>query len=121
MSYLIYLVYKLLVYPYMIYRKYQKYSNVYTSPKYRPLIGDVYDSIQDMKQGKAHYANRIRDAPNLKDYDLRLKYEGTDPLIMILSNEAAQQFMKLQPKYIDRADQRKVRKPSIFSVLFSLI
>ena len=90
-----------------MYRRFQKYKNVHISTPFRPLIGDVHYLLKDMREGKAHYTHRIKMGKILKDYDLRLRFEGTTPTISCVSNESCEEFIKLQPRYIDREDIKR--------------
>ncbi|CAI2364476.1 unnamed protein product [Moneuplotes crassus] len=104
LAYVLYLTYTLVVYPYICWRKYKKYSNVYTTPKFIPLLGDLKGITDDLKQGKVHYYEKIRKAPETKDKDLRLKFEGYHPILLLLSNKAIEEFAKLVPTKIDRVN-----------------
>lgn len=106
-TYIIYLVYQLVVTPYLAWKKYQKFPNVHTAPDFVPLLGEIKVCIDDNKNGRAHYANKIKSAPQMKDYDLRLKLEGYTPVIMLHSNKAVEEFCRLQPHKIDRFNSQK--------------
>jgi len=38
---------------------------------------------------------------------MRLRYEGIDPVMLILSNEATEEIIKMMPHHVDRADTKK--------------
>uniref|UniRef100_A0A7S3NU63 Cytochrome P450 n=2 Tax=Euplotes crassus TaxID=5936 RepID=A0A7S3NU63_EUPCR len=91
----------------MYWKKFQKYPNVYTTQKFIPFLGDVKDALDDHKAGRAFYSHRIKQAAPLKDYDMKVRIEGQMPLIMLHSNQAIEEFCKLQPHKIDRFDPKK--------------
>ncbi|CAI2365476.1 unnamed protein product [Moneuplotes crassus] len=104
---LAYAVIVLIIKPYLVYRRFKRFPNVYTSPSFRPLIGDVLDAIRDMKSDRAHYHNRRVIADDLQNYDMRLRYEGTEPVLLMVSSEAIEEFIKLTPMKIDRYNSNK--------------
>ncbi|CAI2366327.1 unnamed protein product [Moneuplotes crassus] len=107
LSYFIYMSYKLLLYPYMCWRKFKNYSNVYVTPKFVPLLGDLKMITEDIQNGKTYYAHRVREAPFMKGKDLKLKFEGYTPLILVESNQALEELCKLVPSKIDRTNTNK--------------
>lgn len=102
LAYLIYLVYTLIIYPYLQWKKYKKYSNVYTSETFTPIVGDMKLAVEDMKNGRPHYHHKMDEAKIIKNYDLRGYVEGTEFVLMVVSQKAMKEFVKLQPHSIDR-------------------
>jgi len=119
LGYFLYLVYALLVYPYMCWRKYKKYSNVYTTPTFIPILGDLKRINEDMKKGRVHYYEKMQKAPEMKGKDIRIKFEGYNPLILLQSNKAIEEFTKLVPSKVDRVNTgRGLGKVGLGTFLF---
>lgn len=75
--------------------------------KFRPLIGDMVDSLKDIKEGKPFYRGRIENIGLYKDCDLRIRFEGSVPFINLISNKSIEEFLKLQSHLIDRGNHKK--------------
>lgn len=95
-------VYKFIIKPYLLKRKYRKYHNVYMYPKAPPLVGDAIRYLQDMKAGKVNYHHQIQYALDLKGYDFRLSNMADKTYLNIYSLEATREFIQKSPKFIDR-------------------
>jgi hypothetical protein len=107
LAYSIYLTYIAVVKPMVFWYKYKKYNNVYVNKFFIPLLGDLYYHVKDMRAGRVHYYHKTEQAQFLKDYDLQVKLEGVNPVILIESNKALEEFAALQPHIIDRAFEYK--------------
>ncbi|CAI2362619.1 unnamed protein product [Moneuplotes crassus] len=119
MAYLGYMVYVLLVYPYFCWRRYKKYSNVYTTEEFIPVLGDLKCINDDLNQGRVHYYEKMQKATEMKGKDLRMKFEGYSPLILIQSIKALEEFARLVPSKIDRFNTgRGLSKVLIGTFLF---
>lgn len=105
--YLVYLFYITLVRPMVFWLKFKKYKNVEVNPCFIPLLGDLYYHVKDMMAGRVHYHHKILHAPELQKYDLKVKLEGLNPILLIESNKAMEEFANLQPHAIDRAIEYK--------------
>ena len=85
------------------YRSYfSKYSNVYVSEKFVPLIGDAKKYIDDAKNGKCRIYHQIEYALKLPEYDFRLFTAGSIAILNINSIRAFKEFLEKIPKFIDR-------------------
>ena len=102
-AYLIYLVYNIIVKPYLLWRKFKQYPNVLTSPSFIPFLGDFKGHIDSMNKGKVHYAHIVDAANETKEYDLWAKFEGVLLHICMISNKSVEEFCKLQGTKIDKA------------------
>ena len=99
---LTYLVYTVIVQPYLFRRKYKKYPNVYVSDDYYPLTGNFIEMIRDVNAGKVYYQH-IRDQGNtICKNDLKLEYKGSQAIFKVVSSKAHHEFSELVPQKIDR-------------------
>nr|AOQ25840.1 CYP5681B1 protein [Moneuplotes crassus] len=96
LAYFIYVLYCVLVVPYLFWRKYSKYPNVKTHEKFVPVIGDIVNETTCMNQGKVHYEYRKDLGKELEKYDIRAKLDWWNPVFMILSNRALEEVIQLQ-------------------------
>ena len=105
--YLLYLTYITFLKPLLFWCKYKKYKNVHVNPYFIPLLGDLYYHVKDMNAGKVHYHHKIEQASETRKYDLKVKLEGLNPILLVESDKALEQFVALQPHIIDRAIEYK--------------
>lgn len=87
---------------FLIWRKYRKYKNVYTSPTFIPVLGDFFLYAKNMFEGKAYYAHLDKKTEEMKDCDLELIFEGPKSCIQIVSHNAHKEFDQLMPHFVDR-------------------
>lgn len=106
-AYFVWLVYLTLVRPFIFWYKFKKFPNVYVDPTFRPIIGDLWYHLQCVKEGRAHYKYMIDKAPIFQNYDLRVLMEGVQPVILLVSGKAVEQFCSMQPVKIDRTNDCK--------------
>ena len=99
---IVYVCATMIIPQYFTWRKYKKYRNVYTTPKFIPLLGDFYTYAKNMSQGKTYYAHLDDKTKILKDYDMELIFEGPTSVLQVVSHEAHREFEYLQPDSIDR-------------------
>ena len=59
LSWIIYSIYSLIIFPFIYWRKYKKYSNVISNPSFIPLLGDMKEHLDNMNAGKVHYSHLI--------------------------------------------------------------
>jgi cytochrome P450 len=102
-AYIIYVVYIMILKPFLFWKSYQKYSNVYCDTSFTPILGDLWYNLDNVKKGKVHYNHLIEKANEFKDYDLRVVNEGTMPMMFIVSQKAMSEFVELQPVKVDKA------------------
>jgi len=50
-----YMMYTILIKPYLVMWRYRKYPNVYISNNYYPLLGNFIEPLMDIKAGKVYY------------------------------------------------------------------
>lgn len=105
LAYSLYLVYISVVKPMIFWFKFKKYNNVYVNRFFIPLLGDLYYHLKDMRAGRVHYFHKTEQ--DLKGIDLQVKLEGLNPILLIESNKALEEFAALQPHIIDRAFEYK--------------
>jgi len=103
---LTYLVYTVIVQPYLTRRYYMKYSNVqgplHVSDHYYPIIGNFIEVIRDIQAGKVFYQH-LRDQGNtICKHDLKLDFEGYQYSFKVVSSKAHQEFSELVPHKVDR-------------------
>ncbi|CAI2366208.1 unnamed protein product [Moneuplotes crassus] len=103
----LYMAYLVIVKPLMFRKRFGEYSNVYVSEKFYPLVGDMNNEMQCIKEGKVHYSHYAERAEIVTKYDLQAKMEGIEPTIILISNEACKQFCNFMPNSIDRINNRK--------------
>jgi len=106
-AYVVYLLYLILARPFIFWFRHKKYSNVYVDPIFKPIIGDLWHHLQKVKEGKAHYYYMVEKAPIFQNYDLRVVLEGVQPVIVLVSAKAVEQFCSMQPVKIDRTNDMK--------------
>lgn len=100
---LCWMVYKVIIVPIMFRRKYRKYKNVYVSDKFTPILGDLSQSLEDVKNGKVYYNHITKKVKELKDIDIKVNVEGIVPKIKLVSAQAAREFFDLmQQLKVDR-------------------
>ena len=102
-SYLVYIIYVLILRPFLFWYKYKKYSNVYTDPKFRPLLGDIWYNLQNINRGIVHYYHKVTQVKDYTNHDLKVVIEGTNPCLKLVSAKALEEFITMQPHKIDRA------------------
>ena len=90
------------IYPYWFRWKYRKYPNVHLRKWHFPLLGDYIQYIRDVESGKVHYDHLKQNHEELSQYDIRIEFEGSEPIFKITSPEAHRQFDELHPHKIDR-------------------
>lgn len=100
-AYILYLLYIAVGKPFLFWMKYRKYPNVYTHKWFIPIFGDLYYHVKDMRDGKAHYKHKIEQADEVNKYDLKVRIEGINGVIQVISNKALEQFVAYQPIQID--------------------
>lgn len=99
----LYLLYKIILVPYLFKQKFKKYPNVLVTRGFTFMVGDLQKEISCITSNKAHYKHFEEDAHVTCKYDLMAKVEGCVPLIVVLSNKAMQQVVELQNRrVIDR-------------------
>jgi len=62
---LAYCIYSVVIEPWLVMRKYRKYSNVHISDDYWPVMGNFVEYLRDMKEGRAYYDHARRNAPQI--------------------------------------------------------
>ena len=102
-GYFFYLVYIMILKPFLFWRRYKSYRNVFVESKFIPILGDLWYNLDNVKKGKVHYYHLIQKANTYKDYDLRVVHEGTIPMMFIVSQKAMAEFVEMQPNRIDKA------------------
>ncbi len=100
-AYAIYIFYLALVKPFMFWLKYKQYKNVYTYPYFIPIFGDLYYHLRDMKNNRAHYKHKIDFIDDWNKCDLKVRTEGINNVLQIISNKAIEEFVSYQPTKID--------------------
>lgn len=100
-AYLSYIVYLAILKPFFFWLKYRKYKNVYAYPYFIPIFGDLWYHVQDMRNDKAHYDHKKYQAEEVNKYDLKVKLEGINCVIQVISCKALEQFVAYQPTKID--------------------
>lgn len=103
----VYLIVTKVIPPYLVWRKYKKYNNIFTTDKFIPLLGDFWPIIQNMKAGKKYYNHLDQKVYDMKDKDIELMFEGPKPCFQIFSHEAHKQFEELIPTKIDRMPEEE--------------
>nr|AOQ25839.1 CYP5681A1 protein [Moneuplotes crassus] len=93
-----------LLQPYLFWRKYKKYPNVITRESFSPILGDMKEHIDSMRENKVHYAYMKNGAEKYNKHDLRVTLDGIFPTVMVLSNKALEEFLSMQVTKIDRDD-----------------
>ena len=84
---LLYCVYVMIIQPILFRRKFMKYENVYVSPKFNLLIGDLDDSIKDEGENKIFYEHMKDQAQQMNKYDMRVEMEGMVRMITLISDK----------------------------------
>lgn len=97
-----YLAVFMVIPPFLEWKRYKKYSNVYTAPSFVPILGDFYLYAKNMNSGKSYYAHLDQKTYDLQDYDLELIFEGPKSCIQMISHNAHREFEQLMPDKIDR-------------------
>ena len=82
-GYFFYLVYIMILKPFLFWRRYKSYRNVFVESKFIPILGDLWYNLDNVKKGKVHYYHLIQKANTYKDYDLRVVHEGTMPMMFM--------------------------------------
>ncbi|CAI2366304.1 unnamed protein product [Moneuplotes crassus] len=101
---LLYVLHVMVLKPYLFYRKYKQYPNVKSRESFLPILGDIKEHVDCMKNNGAHYVYMKNRADEFNKYDLRAKLDGVDPNIMIQSNKALEEFVSMQGTKIDKID-----------------
>ena len=83
-------------------RYYTKFSNVYVSPQYVPLVGEFYNCIKDVRNGKYPFTTFRKNCKNRYGYDIECVSMTSTTFVSILSDEAKKQFVALVPHKVDR-------------------
>lgn len=100
-AYAIYLFYLAILKPFLFWLKYRSYKNVYTYPYFIPIFGDLYYHLKDMKENRAHYKHKIDYANDWNKCDLKVRNEGINCVLQVISNKAIEEFVAYQPTKID--------------------
>ena len=103
---IIYITVFMVIPSYLVWKRYKKYKNVYTSNTFVPLLGDFYTYAKNMSEGKAYYAHLKQKTYDLQSCDLDLIFEGPKPCLQIFSQEAHREFEQLMPEKIDRIPEK---------------
>ena len=77
----------MIIQPILFRRKFMKYENVYVSPKFNLLIGDLDDSIKDEGENKIFYEHMKDQAQQMNKYDMRVEMEGMVGMITLISDK----------------------------------
>jgi len=98
----LYMIYTTVIKQYLTRRKYRKYSNVYVSDHYYPIMGNYIERLANIEAGSVYYQH-LRDQSNtICKHDIKLEYEGSRPVFKVLSPQAHQEFSELVPHKFDR-------------------
>ena len=100
-AYVIYLFYLALLKPFLFWLKYRSFKNVYTFPYFIPIYGDLYYHLNDMKNNRAHYKHKLEYANEWNKCDLKVRNDGINCVLQVISNKAIEEFVALQPTKID--------------------
>ncbi|CAI2366043.1 unnamed protein product [Moneuplotes crassus] len=100
----LYLFNKMIVMPTMYRTKYSKFSNVKMSSKATMFKGDAVEVKHNIDSGKHAFSHYIDLAVSEEHTDIYLKFEGPNPVFVMLSPRALGQTSKLMPSRIDRDD-----------------
>lgn len=99
------LVYKFVISPVLIRRKYRKYSNMHQTESLQLWKGDLATMEENIEK-KAftywHYAEIAMQKE--KKYDFCLKFYGPMPLYVIFSPKAIREVIQMMPNKIDREE-----------------
>jgi cytochrome P450 len=101
-SFLVYFIYTGFIVPYLFWRSYKKYPNVYVSKKFIPLLGDLKEFLDAKKDNKVWYIYIREDNTRFEGCDLQVRIQGITPLMTIVSHKALNELISLQPDKIDR-------------------
>ena len=94
--------YLFIIKPFWYRSYYSKFSNVYVSENFIPLVGDAKKYLEDTKNGKVRYYHQIEYALKLSKYDLRLFTAGSMTIINVTSARAFKEFLEKIPEFFDR-------------------
>ena len=98
----LYMVFTVIIQPYLMRRHYRKYSNVHISDEYAPIVGNFIEIIRSVKKGYVHYYHIQTNNKEICKRDMRLDYEASEPIFKIVSPQAHKEFSDLIPIKIDR-------------------
>ena len=105
--YLVYLFYLAIGKPFLFWLKYKKYKNVYTYPYFIPIFGDLWYHLKDMKNNRAHYKHKIDYADDWNKCDLKVRNDGINCVLQVISNKAIEEFVNYQPTKIDNITEHR--------------
>jgi cytochrome P450 len=80
---------------------------VHLSTYYRAFFGDFYPFIENVKNGKVFYDHLRTDAAEHNKFDMRVVFEGDEPVVKVISAKARQEFQDNIPDKIDRSPETK--------------
>ena len=92
-GYIIYILYLAFIKPFAFYMRFKGYRNVHRSPYFIPILGDLWYHVKDMNAGKVHYFHKWEQAKELNNYDLKVKLEGVNGVLYVISSKAMEQFL----------------------------
>jgi cytochrome P450 len=104
---LFYYVYDFIIKPWRVRRYYKQYPRVKMSENFVPFMGDFNEYMDNKKNDIAYYYHYKLEKWNLTNYDFKLIFEGNDPILSTVSNEAMEQMKDLIPSKIDRYPWKK--------------
>lgn len=86
----------------MIRYRYSKHKNVIMSPKFSPFIGERYLVKKYEKEGKYRLWYAMQTSLEHPDSDIRIIFSGPNPIYLLTSTQAFEEFHNLVPSKIDR-------------------
>ena len=104
---IVWILYNMILRPWLMRRKYLKYSNWIQSSKFYPVLGDFALLLDSIKQNKFIFSWFMDSVKQNKDFDIRLYFYGEDPRFQIVSLKAHKEFIDLFPHKIDRSESMK--------------
>ena len=107
LGFMIYMIWLNLIRPLLYMNKYKKYSNVYMDSKFRFMMGELWHYAENMKNDRPFYYHLTQRSEEMKDKDLKLIFEGSVPVIEVISPQAQKEFAGLQPHAVDRVGDLK--------------
>ncbi|CAI2365091.1 unnamed protein product [Moneuplotes crassus] len=105
-AFVIFLVYIFVVRPYYLRWKYSRYSNIMLGKKFIPVLGNFKQAIDCIRAGKVHYTWYKEEAEEVKNFDMKLNFEGCHPILYMVSKTACEEFVKHGRVDIDRSTVR---------------
>ena len=98
----LYMVFTVVIQPYLMRRHYRKYSNVHISDEYLPIMGNFIEIMGSIKNGFVYYHHLRTNNSDICKKDMRLDYEASEPVFKMVSHQAHQGLSDLIPSKIDR-------------------